>query len=273
MKKTGNLHISVKRCEKRRALFHSTLEPKHTRCSASLSQSQRSFTFVNSISTLLNKEGTHANVLVLLRTSVLQQNKHKHSRAQPLCSNLVRRHERSEGRRSRSEEQTQSNTHFFKGCPKASPVLLCSSCTLQATPNKLKASSNVCSSQSKQQVSNVVSRKSKTFCTQASAFAARGQKERRNEKAWNWWLNSVSCWAASGSTFANSSLYWSTGSTGGLDPVQTGHTKSVPAWATSASHRLACARELGKPIVLLHSVPVGRRDPDTGENRSLDEQE
>ena len=101
-------------CEKRRALFHSTLEPKHTRCSASLSQSQRSFTFVNSISTLLNKGGTHANVLVLLRTSVLQQSKHKHSSAQPLCSNLVRRHERSEGRRSRSEEQTQSNTHFFK---------------------------------------------------------------------------------------------------------------------------------------------------------------
>ena len=73
-------------CEKRRALFHSTLEPKHQRCSASLSQSQRSFTFVNSISTLLNKGGTHANVLVLLRTSVLQQN--KHTSAQPLCSNL-----------------------------------------------------------------------------------------------------------------------------------------------------------------------------------------
>ena len=73
-------------CEKRRALFHSTLEPKHQRCSASLSQSQRSFTFVNSISTLLNKGGTHANVLMLLRTSVLQQN--KHTSAQPLCSNL-----------------------------------------------------------------------------------------------------------------------------------------------------------------------------------------
>ena len=114
MVSTGTSTDAPLPCEKRRALFHSTLEPKHQRCSASLSQSQRSFTFVSSISTLLNKGGTHANVLVLLRTSVLQQNKHKHSSAQPFCSNLVRRHERSEGRRSRSEEQTQSNTHFFK---------------------------------------------------------------------------------------------------------------------------------------------------------------
>ena len=47
--------LAVKNAE---LFFHSTLEPKHQRCSASLSQSQRSFTFVNSISTLLNKGGT-----------------------------------------------------------------------------------------------------------------------------------------------------------------------------------------------------------------------
>ena len=51
----------------------------------------------------------------------------------------VLRHERSEGRRPKFKEQTQSNTHFFKNAPKASRVLLCSSCTLQASYVKLKA--------------------------------------------------------------------------------------------------------------------------------------
>ena len=68
MKLVLGMWLLVKNAEH---FFHSTLEPKHQRCSASLSQSQRSFTFVNSISTLLNKGGTHANVLMLLRTSVL----------------------------------------------------------------------------------------------------------------------------------------------------------------------------------------------------------
>ena len=137
MVSTGTSSDAPLPCEKRRALFHSTLEPKHQRCSASLSQSQRSFTFVNSISTLLNKGGTHANVLMLLRTPCFSKTSiqvHSHS-----ARTSVRRHERSEGRRPRFQEQTQSNTHFFKDAPKASRVLLCSSCTLQASHVKLKA--------------------------------------------------------------------------------------------------------------------------------------
>ena len=137
MVSTGTFSDAPLPCEKRRALFHSTLEPKHQRCSASLSQSQRSFAFVNSISTLLNKGGTHANVLMLLRTSVLpakQAYVHSHS-----ARTSVRRHERArvggQGLKSKLRATRTSSRILLKH-------LECFSAhhaQLQASPVKLKA--------------------------------------------------------------------------------------------------------------------------------------
>ena len=90
------------------------------------SKVSQSLALVNSVSTLLNKGESHADVLRLLRTSVLQQNKHKLS--QPLCSSLVP-HDTSEARVGGNQLQAklQSNTHFFMDAHRHRQVLQSSS--------------------------------------------------------------------------------------------------------------------------------------------------
>ena len=104
---------------------------------------------------LFTPRGTHANGRMLLRTSVLRQ-----KQTYKCTGTSVRRHERSEGRRPRFEGQTH-NTHFLKNAPKASLVLLCSSCALQASHVKLKAR-NTFKPSSKHAMSMPVSAKAKT---------------------------------------------------------------------------------------------------------------